>query len=179
MMSLKSLIKATVTPSAVSGACSRANALLQPIYPQRIGRTNPIFATARRHPPLTLSVITGPGRRTCPAVFIRDQFTARTAWKEVMLSPEQRHRQLRQTIPDVAKSEARFGRTYSQSSITSCGGARDGGSIAASGCRTFAPTCARIFARVCPSLWASPLPLNVDDTLIEDDRLYLLMRVAA
>ncbi len=46
--------------------------------------------------------------------------------------------------------------------------------MAASGCRTFAPTCARIFARVCPSLWASPLPLNVDDTLIEDDRLYLL-----
>ena len=42
-----------------------------------------------------------------------------------------RHGRPRQTIPDVAKSEARFGRIYSQSlSISSCGGARDGGSAA-------------------------------------------------
>lgn len=57
----------------------------------RIGKTNPILATARRYPALTLSVIAGPGRRTSPAVFIRDRSTARTIWTNVMLSPEQRH----------------------------------------------------------------------------------------
>jgi len=58
-----------------------------------------------------------------------------------------RHRQPRQTIPDVAKSKARYGRAYCQSSpISSCGGARDGGSTAASGCRTCELVCARIYS---------------------------------